>query len=172
MLAANKKLCKNIFSKSTNRLLRDKLLAPPAPDNKWFAMGRKFEPIILSRLNFLSLVSEEVYTCSANDRLMASLDGRDEILECIVEIKTTLKEGEKLKQAIEYYRYQLAHQCYVCGYDYGYLAIGHVKEGVLADKITQIEVVAKDVIEYDDWFAICNETLVLLDSYTNGKTLL
>ncbi len=165
VIAAGNNLCKNYFSKSIDRLRKEKKENKIIPDNPYFALGRKYEPIILNMLDFSNVLAGETITHDDNERLMASLDARDHILECVIEIKTTSKSEAQLDDLINYYKFQVAHQCYVSGYHNGCLAIGlleHNEELKTTElmKIIQIDMNVRDIISYDYWHVLCNTFLL------------
>lgn len=165
VIAANNKLCKNIFHKSTDRLIRDKLLAIETGDNLYFELGRTFEPIILGQLDFVNLIPGEIYTLDSNDLIMASLDARDPVLECVIDVKTQFRPISELQDKIDYYKYQIAHQCYVVGYDAGYIATGimeHVGNEHLLKEVILTPIIADEVINYDVWYTMCTDFLEVI----------
>lgn len=178
VIAANNGLCNNLFNKSLNTLIKDKVESKQQNDNHYFELGRKYEPILLD--NILIKVTleywdpynhyiSEIFVSDINNRIMASLDARFEfnnIDSIIYEIKTTHKPKDKLSALIEYYKYQVIHQCYVCGIPSGVLCIGFLDESDDLYEIKYIEIIPSEILDKSIWFAMCIKFLNALDQYS------
>lgn len=168
VIAANKGLCKNLFYKKIDKLIEDKISSAQIPDNRYFQLGRELEPIILNSLNFVEIVPGEIGTYENNNRIMASFDARDTLLNCVIEIKTSSKDPKELPKLIDFYKFQVIHQCYVSGYDFGYLVFGFYKNAIneffqIIDfnliEIEIIKIIPSEVLSKNDWLDLCNEFL-------------
>lgn len=167
VVAANKKYCKNIFSKSVKRLIKEKVESIQIPDNKYFFWGRHYEPIISAEVEGISITPGEIITYGANDRIMASLDAYDSVLERVIEIKTTSKDEEKLDEILDFYKFQLLHQMYCAGTNAGVIAIGFLDEEFNLKKTIQRDYKTVEILDCSKWLELCSEFLILLDEGLN-----
>lgn len=164
VIAAGEKLCNNLFNKSVDTLIKDKINGKIIPDNKYFALGRTYEPILLHSLKAVDLKCGEIFSYKNNDRIMASLDGRDAFIDEVIEIKTTRKDIDCLPDLVDYYKFQVAHQCYCSGAKSGILAIGFFDE---YDELTCVEITninPRKVILKIEWLSLCEIFILKLDS--------
>lgn len=165
VIAASKGLCTNLFNKSIDKLIKDKITATEAQQNNpYFNMGHKYEPLLLDTINLVDLRRSETYVYDNNLRIMASLDGRDDFTNRIIEIKTTKKSQDKLQELIDYYKYQVMHQCYVANCDNGLIIIGFVDDFDEVIKIEQVEIIPQKIMTKKEWLEHCEEFLQQLDN--------
>lgn len=161
VIAAAASLSVNIFKKSVNSVLKRKITEQKQKDNRFFAMGRQWENYLLHSANALDLIKGEVITYDSNDRIMASLDGRDAFINAVIEAKTTTKDVSKVDELIQYYQYQVIHQCYIAGSDLGILIIGVIKDGKI--ELIRKDIIPSEIMNKETWLSMCNENLAKLD---------
>ena len=156
----------NLFNKSVSTLIKDKY-NPKDYDNSAMKKGRELEPMIIQHLIdnaycvSLEPQSDYTYQYDDNNNIIASLDGLDIFNNMPVEIKTTSKKD--IDELVDYYKFQVAHQCYVTGAKEGLLVIYDINNNIY--HISSIEpnhVIAKDI-----WLGICERFLVELNNYNN-----
>jgi hypothetical protein len=169
IVAADAGLCENIFSKSLNTLIKEKTTGVLQKDNKYFAMGRHFEPILMQGYKGVDLVTSQIGLYSKNLRIMSSFDGIDWFADRVIEIKTTSKSKDERDKIIKYYSYQVAHQCYTSELDAGIIIIGWLQDGELSE-IETIEVKADKIISKSEWLRLCKEFIVKLDAASQAPT--
>jgi hypothetical protein len=168
VIAASLGLCANIFNKSISQLISDKINATQVKDNKFFAMGRQFEERILQSVHFIEIASSEVFAYDKNPRIMASLDARDLITQTAIEIKSTRKGEDKLRELIDYYQFQVMHQCHCANLIQGLLLIGMVDDLGEIIKLEKIKINPMHIMSKSDWLSHCEQFLVKLD---DAKTI-
>ena len=161
VIAACEGLSTNIFKKSVNSILKRKITEQKQKDNRFFAMGRKWENYLLLSVNALDLIKSEVITYDSNNRIMASLDGRDAFVNTIIEAKTTTKDISKIEELIQYYQYQILHQCYIAGSNLGILIIGMIKDGKI--ELIRKDIIPSELMDKQTWLSMCNNNLAKLD---------
>lgn len=157
VIAANNKLCKNIYNISLKRLVRDKLNPKPHKPNKYMDMGHKFEKQLLDSANCIEYGG--VYRHKTLSHIIASLDGlRHDNGKCVIlEAKTTTKTFDRLYEAIEYWKYQITHQIYTLGVTSAELVVGVS----LKPEHDQLLYIHKEtitpVINYEDWLILTQD---------------
>jgi hypothetical protein len=161
VICADAGLCKSIFGKSVDKLIKDKINAKVEKDNQFYALGRLYESKILDYLGYENLVVGEVVAFEADDRLIASLDSRN--AEYIVEIKSTSKSEDKHTELVEYYKYQVFHQLMCCDYKSGILAIGQLDDNKELIKIDKYIINADEIMSKKNWLTMCTDFLKKLD---------
>lgn len=159
VIASSKGLSNNIYKITVEKLIHDKKNEIDIPDNKYFKLGRDNEEQLLSRFEGIHVIDGEVAASDENDNIIASFDGRDDILECTIEIKATTKDLLEFDKQFGYYQYQMIHQMHVAGYKKGYIIIGYFNKvtfkqcGLLTGEV-DIELLNRDI-----WLEWCNEFL-------------
>jgi hypothetical protein len=153
IVCANLGLCKNIYNKSINKLITDKINPIRVEDNKYFKAGRDFEDKYLSSIDNITRGETIV-----NGRCLASLDARD--VFCIYEIKWTSKDN--IDELMEYFKYQVLHQCYVAEMDYGKIIL---KQS--SGFIWQKDIYPEKIMDKATWQQHCDDFIKLLDNAQN-----
>lgn len=161
VIAANAGLSTNIFKKSVKSILNRKITEQKQKDNRFFVMGRQWENYLLESVNALDLIKGEVITYDSNNRIMASLDGRDNFINTIIEVKTTTKDISKVDELIQYYQYQVIHQCYIADSNLGILVIGVIKDGTI--ELIRKDIIPNEIMDNQTWLEMCSENLAKLD---------
>jgi len=174
-IAANAGLCDNIYNTSIDKLIDDKLSGKVVPDNPYFKLGRDNEEMLLSKYNGINVIPSEVACYEYIDNfgdiwlrpdIMASFDGRDDVLQSIIEIKSSTKDKSRIQEQLDYYRFQVYHQMIIAGYTNGSLIIGHFTKQFKFTDYTEIPIYLD--IEYNKWLDLCNNFLEQLNERKKG----
>jgi putative phage-type endonuclease len=157
-------LCKvNLYKKSNNSIIKDKVRPREVKDNKFYRMGHTYEAklkeVILQKYpTFIDFVARRI----DHTRISASLDGYIPEQNATVELKATTKDISKLEDMIEFYKYQCFHQMYVVGADKCILTVYFVETNVWECREWTREEVSKILPEWQ-WLEVCMGFLAQLD---------
>jgi hypothetical protein len=141
----------NIFNKSVEVSIRDKLDNKQFEDNYYTLKGKEYEPILLDYLKHLGINGTQD-VISYNDQIMASLDCFDSANNVLVEIKTTSKSKDKYDELINYYTNQVVHQ-YHCltTRPTSYILIYNLE----TKDLDLIPINCEQVLDRESWLGIC-----------------
>lgn len=170
VIAAHYGLCENIFNRSLAKMIEDKITGKKQESNMHFAMGKELEPIIIQSIPNIELQVGEVCVSDLNNRIIASLDGRDITENVPVEVKSTKKNDERLGISYFYYQFQVIHQCYVLNSDKGLLLFSRVDKGGKVTEQLLYDVFPEQILSKADWLRMCVETLDKLDNYYDNTS--
>jgi hypothetical protein len=157
----------NIFNKSIELSINDKLNNKVMEDNYFTLKGKEFEPIILNYLKTLNINgTQNVETYCDNDRIMASLDCYDKQNNILVEIKTTSKSKDKYDDLIKYYQYQVVHQYYTLDTNpISYILLYNIE----SKELDLIKIDCENIMNKVTWLTICIKYLNKMDGIEKNK---
>lgn len=157
----------NLFNKSVELSINDKLEDKHFEDNYFTLKGKEFEPILNNYLIDLGIFgTQDIITYCDNDSIMASLDCYDKENNILVEIKTTSKSIDKYDELIKYYQYQVVHQYYTVGTNpMSYILIYNL----ISEDLQLIKIDCNEIMDKDIWLDICNKYLEKMDAIQENK---
>lgn len=165
LICANLGYSNNIFNKSIELSIKDKLDCKEFKDNYYTLKGKEYEPILLAYLKDLGIEgSQDVI--SYNDKIMASLDCYDKQNNILVEIKTTSKDKSKYDELINYYKYQVLHQYYTCNTKpVCYILIYNL----VSKDLDLIQINCDEILNKEEWLNICYKYLDKMEEINTNK---
>lgn len=157
----------NLFNKSVELSINDKLEDKHFEDNYFTLKGKEFEPILNNYLIDLGINgTQDIITYCDNDSIMASLDCYDKENNILVEIKTTSKSIDKYDELIKYYKYQVVHQYYTLSTNpISYILIYNL----VSEDLQLIKIDCNEIMDKDTWLYICNKYLEKIDEIQENK---
>ena len=157
----------NLFNKSIELSINDKLENKQFEDNYFTLKGKEFEPILNNYLISLGIVgTQDIITYCDNNSIMASLDCYDKKNNILVEIKTTSKSIDKYDELIKYYQYQVIHQYYTLGTNpINYILIYNL----VSEDLQLFKIDCNDIMDKNTWLNICNKYLEKMNAIQENK---